>query len=269
MRKFQRLRLRLGARRQLAANYGTPRTRPVAWTRFVFFDRETTNYTYDIANEQEIVEWAARVTGRPVTEIAKYATEVRRDDELGNAMGALMRPRGDRNNRPRFGRRIGWYLLLRAYKPKLVVETGTHDGLGTALLARGMQHNAADGFAGRFVSFDIEPSAGWVIPEFLRDAVELVKGDSAVTLPRFLEGRLVDFFVHDSDHTAEHERMELTLAVRHAASRLVLISDNAHGSTELRDLAGRMDAPYSFVLEQPRGHLYPGAGIGLAIINDD
>ena len=71
--------------------------------------------------------------------------------------------------------------------------------------------------------------------------------------------------VHDSEHTYECERFELTTALSHASSTIALVSDNAHATTALRDIARDLRIDYHFFREQPRGHFYPGAGIGLAI----
>src|SRR5439155_3990172 len=125
--------------------------------------------------------------------------------------------------------------LLRVTKPRVAVETGTADGLGTALLARGLQRNAAEGSPGHLLSFDVDPAAGWLLDSSLRGNVDIVIGDSGQTLARELAGKEVEFFVHDSDHSVEHERMELELALRHAAPRLLLLSDNSHVSDALSD----------------------------------
>jgi hypothetical protein len=72
--------------------------------------------------------------------------------------------------------------------------------------------------------------------------------------------------VHDSEHTYECERFELTTALAHAAPTIALVSDNAHATTALRDVAAGLGVDYRFFRERPRGHFYPGAGIGLAIV---
>jgi predicted O-methyltransferase YrrM len=267
MSLVRRLHDRVSFRGGIASQYGASfRRRPVLWTRFVFFDRETTNFTYDLANEHELASWVAEALGCTTTEVAGYLDEIRRDEPFREALAQRLRPHVFLNDTPRFGRRLGWYCLLRVAKPRLVVETGTADGFGTALLARGLERNAAEGSPGRILTFDLDPEAGWLLDEQLRTWVELVPGDSAETLPRALAGERIDFFVHDSDHSPEHERMELEFAVGHAADRMLLISDNAHATTELHDLCGRLGAPFRLFHEQPRRHFYPGAGIGLALM---
>ncbi len=262
---------RLGAtiafRSGIAGQYGATLWRhPVRWTQFVFFDRETTNFTYDLENEAELAAWVADAVGCSVSEVEGYMIEAEDDAGLTGLLSERLRARPFNNNVPRFGRRLGWYCLLRVTKPALVVETGTADGLGTALLARGLQRNAAEGSPGHLLSFDVDPDAGWLLDETLGAVVELITGDSAETLPSALAGRQVDFFVHDSDHSLEHEQLELEIAVQHAAPRLLLISDNAHVTSALRDLCESLGSEYRFFRERPRRHFYPGAGIGLGVM---
>jgi predicted O-methyltransferase YrrM len=263
-----RLRATIAFRSGIAGHYGVTVFRhPAGWARFVFFDRETTNFTYDLSNEGELAEWVVEAVGCSVAEAEAYIAEVGHDRAWLAGLSDRLRPRPFNNNVPRFGRRLGWYCLLRATKPALVVETGTADGLGTALLAHGLERNALDGSPGHLLSFDIDPKAGWLLEKGPNGLVELITGDSAETLPRALVGRQVDFFVHDSDHSVAHEQFELALAVEHAAPRLILISDNAHATTVLRDLCAQLGADYRFFREQPRRHIYPGAGIGLGVID--
>jgi len=228
-------------------------------------DREITNFTYDLANDGELAEFLAAAAGRSGEAVDSYLRELSEDHELDERLAAKLRRRRDRNPRPKFGRRAGWYGLVRIFKPSLVVETGTHDGLGTAVLLRAVERNAAEGTIGRLLSFDVDPSSGWLVADADPDLLELHVGDTARVLEPAFDGRAVGLFVHDSLHTYEHETFELETAVRHAAERLVLISDNAHASDALRDLCGRLSIQYHHFRERPRDHFYPGAAIGLAV----
>ncbi len=243
----------------------SPISRPRDIVRYVLTDREVTNFTYDLANERDIAPFVAQALALPEETIATYVAEASCDRALAALLGSRLAERDDRNRTPRFGRRLGWYAVVRAVKPGLVVETGTHDGLGTALLARALQRNADEGAEGQLLSFDITPGSGWLVPDEVRRFVRIIIGDVREELPRELTGRTVDVFIHDSAHTYEHELFEYDLAMSHAAETLVLISDNAHASTALEDLAAGASTEYHYFAEQPRGHFYPGAGIGLTV----
>jgi cephalosporin hydroxylase len=232
---------------------------------YLLRDREITNFTYDLANGDELADFLASATGRPREAVDTYLRELSEDHELDERLTAKLRRRLERNPRPKFGRRAGWYALVRIFEPSLVVETGTHDGLGTAVLLRALERNAAEGKVGRLLSFDIDPASGWLVAGADPDLLDLHVGDTARTLKPALDARAVGLFVHDSLHTYEHETFELETAVRHAAERLVLVSDNAHASDALPDLCGRLGIQYHHFRERPRDHFYPGAAIGLAI----
>ena len=240
-----------------------------AWSgagiRHLFLDREMGNFTYDIANTDELPRFVAASTGHPLDPVEGYLQEIVTDDALHRELTELMQQRKDRNAIPRFGRRLGWYCIARACRPGLIIETGTHDGLGTALLLRAAERNAAEGTPTRVVTLDIDPASGWLIPEHLKARLDVGTGDTRETLPRAVDGQEVGMLIHDSEHTAERERFEFGIAIEHAASSLVLISDNAHATTALRDLAEELGIEYHHFVERPVRHFYPGAAIGLAI----
>ncbi len=248
-------------------SYGvSPLTAPRLFLRFAFLNRETSNFTYDISNEDELVAFVANSLGESSDHIGAFLSEIAHDTGFTQSLTARLTTHRGTNPRPLFGRRLGWYAFVRAAKPRLVVETGTADGLGTALLARALQRNEAEGRGGRLISFDIDPAAGWLLTDELRQTARIIIGDAAECMAGELGGERVDLFIHDSLHTYEHEKRELEIALEHAAPTIVLISDNAHTTTALRDVATLAGGRYSFFRERPVGHFYPGAGIGLAIV---
>ncbi|MDX6475985.1 MAG: hypothetical protein QOH95_1496 [Gaiellaceae bacterium] len=245
----------------LSAYPGAVARRPGAALRYLVRDREFTNLTYEIDNLDELAELVAVNLGRPRAEIESYVGEPLDDDVLLEPLREALRARSDRNDEPRFGRRLGWYAIVRALRPQLVVETGVHDGLGSALLLRALDLNGS----GRLVGFDVDPGSGWLVPAQLRSRYELVLGDVRETLPRVLAEAQVDVFIHDSLHTYEHERFELETALQHAAPGAVLVSDNAHATTALADVCAQHDLRFALFRERPRDHFYPGAGLGLGL----
>jgi len=245
----------------LSAYPGAVVRRPRAALRYLVRDREFTNLTYEIDNLDELAEFVARSIGRSQAEIDAYVHEPLQDGVLLEPLRKALRARPDRNDEPRFGRRLGWYAIVRALQPQLVVETGVHDGLGSALLLRALDLNGS----GRLVGFDVDIGSGWLVPESLRSRYELVLGDVRETLPRVLADAHVDFFIHDSLHTYEHERFELETALEHAAPDAVLASDNAHATSALADVCEQHSLRFALFRERPRDHFYPGAGLGLGL----
>ncbi|MFM8856998.1 MAG: class I SAM-dependent methyltransferase, partial [Actinomycetota bacterium] len=81
--------------------------------------------------------------------------------------------RGLADTEVRFGRRVGWYALVRAMKPGHVVETGTDKGLGSLVIAAALLRNGR----GSLTTIDINPQAGYLLAHPYSDVVDRVVGD--------------------------------------------------------------------------------------------
>ena len=242
------------------------RKKPRAALQYLIRGRETSNFTYDIANRGELAAFAAYALGCDESEVLRFFAEIEGDQPLLDALAASLRGRRDRYRRPMLGRRVVWYAVARIARPQIVVETGTHDGLGSAVIARALQRNQQEGGAGRLLTFDVDPETGWLIPAQVRSHVDQHIGDVRDTLAAAIADLPVGMFVHDSVHTYEHELFELRTIMAAAVPGIVLISDNAHASSALADFARGHSAVYHYVAEIPADHFYPGGGVGLAVV---
>jgi predicted O-methyltransferase YrrM len=261
-------RFRIGTHRQSIREYGGFWKDPLWSTRFVLFDREVWNYTYDIDNAPELGAVLDEALGVRRGTALEYISELERDDELRRHLDSRFRTRRDRNPRAHYGRRAGWYALARIHRPTVVLETGTHDGLGTAVLLRALWRNAAQGTPGRLISLDVRDDVGWLIRDSQFAAgLELLVGDAHVLLPQLLTDVRLDMFVHDSDHSYDHQRFEFETVYPHCTPGALLISDDAHGSSAFADFCRERGLRWWIARERPRHHPYPGAAIGLAVLD--
>jgi hypothetical protein len=261
-------RLRWIRKRGLLREYGVPLRSDLRRNlAYLLWDPEIDNFTYDLGNVDEVVGFLAESLGASRAEVDRCVREPLADKELHAMLRARTRPRRLSTKRlPGFGRRLGWYAIARLRRPSLIVETGIHDGLGSALLLRALDRNARDGLAeGSLISFDPRPETGWMVPDELRHRWEPHFVTSQQGMEEALEGSRVDFFIHDSDHTYEVERFEFETALRNRAPDCVLLSDNSHGTSALEEMSAEIGSPYAFFPEKPRHHWYPGAGIGLVV----
>ena len=80
-----------------------------------------------------------------------------------------------------------------------------------------------------------------------------------------LEGRKVDLFIHDSEHTYENETFEMETVSRYLAEDAVILSDNVHACDAMKDFCARHGLSFHKFMEKPKEHFYPGASIGLAL----
>ena len=236
---------------------------------YVLVDPELSNFTYDLANRDELTAFVAEALEIAPESVKGCLREADEDTELVERLQKRLRRRYDRKNRPLFGRRLGWYAIARILKPSLIVETGIHDGLGSALLLRAIERNEAEGSPGRLISVDINPQSGWLVDERLRTHWTPVFGSTFDVLEGAVDGSEVGMIIHDSQHTYECERFEFATALAHAAPSVALVSDNAHTTSALRDVCAELGIEYKFFRERPSGHFYPGAGIGFGLFSTE
>ena len=162
----------------------------------------------------------------------------------------------------RYGRRILWYVLVRTLKPSVIIESGVHKGLGTCVLSAAIMKNRAEGFKGDLYAVDIDPEAGELVQLPYKDVVKMTIQDSLDYLKTF--DKSIDLFIHDSDHSVQHEFEEYQIIADKLSDESVIISDNAHSTDVLPDFAVKTGRCFAYFQESPIHHFYPGAGTGIA-----
>lgn len=130
------------------------------------------------------------------------------------------------------------YLLVRAVRPRHVVETGVLYGASSAHILAALARNGE----GELHSIEIgkdpgEPTHDYLVPQELWARWELSIGDARWELPALLE-RLpaVSLFHHDSLHTYDHMMWEFETVYPHLDSDGVLSSDDVLSAESLRHL---------------------------------
>lgn len=164
----------------------------------------------------------------------------------------------------RYGRRIGWYAIVRALKPRVVVETGVDKGLGSCVLTAAILRNRVEGHPGEYFGTDIDVDAGYLLDDRYATAgrIRILYGDSIESLARL--DKDIDLFINDSHHSADYEAREYAIVAKHLSPGAILLGDNAHVSPALPEFARQSGRRFLFFHEQPADHWYPGAGIGAA-----
>jgi predicted O-methyltransferase YrrM len=127
------------------------------------------------------------------------------------------------------------YLLVRAARPRVVVDTGVLYGASSAHILAALARNGT----GRLYSIDIgrdprEPPHEFFVPTDLQPQWELIIGDSRRELPRLLSRfPAIDMFHHDSLHTFEHMTWEFETAFPRLSPAGVLSSDDVLNPSSL------------------------------------
>lgn len=127
------------------------------------------------------------------------------------------------------------YLLVRAARPRVVVDTGVLYGASSGHILEALARNGN----GELHSIDIgrsdlEPPHEYFVPPELQPRWELIIGDSRRELPPLLRRcGTIDIFHHDSLHTWAHMTWEYEAAFPHLSPEGVLSSDDIKNPPDL------------------------------------
>ena len=113
--------------------------------KWIFSRTENDNFYYDISrkNELDLVSILAVVLNEREETISKYIEEIKTDKEVLQVISdswsadPLMK-----DAKVGLGRRIGWYAIVRAKKPSIVLETGVSHGVGALVLCAALERNS-------------------------------------------------------------------------------------------------------------------------------
>jgi predicted O-methyltransferase YrrM len=135
------------------------------------------------------------------------------------------------------------YLIVRALRPRVVVETGVLYGASSGHILAALDRNGH----GELCSLDLphepdEPPHDFLVPDALQGRWTLTVGDSRRELPAVLR-RLsaIDMFHHDSLHSFEHMSWEYKTAFPYLTPRGILASHDVRTVYRLSDI-GRQNA---------------------------
>lgn len=237
--------------------------------RWLFTSREYTNYTYDLTdlNTLHLAFFISNATGVPVETARAYIRELEEDESLREHIQVTTEASQERrfaDRRARYGRRLGWYALVRILKPRVVVETGVDKGLGACVLTAALLRNAAEGSAGRYYGTDIQPRSGFLLSGPYREIAQVMVGDSIETLSSF--DQTIDLFISDSDHTPGYEEREYEVVSPRLAPGAFIVSDTAEETRALADFALRTGRTFCYFQERPARHWWHGTGMGIAYL---
>ena len=110
-------------------------------------------------------------------------------------------------------------------------------------------------------TIDTNPAAGYLLGGPYAEAVDLRSGASLDILPTL--GR-VDFFLHDSLRTREHELAEIAAVSPRLGPGAFVVSNTGDVSAGLAEWAEQTGRAFAYFQERPADHWYPGGGIAVA-----
>lgn len=201
--------------------------------RFFLGRTERSNFYMPSGSRSEEVRFCQQVLDRDESFVEEAFRELEQDRAfLDRLAGHYARMRPNSPVRFNIGRFKVWYAIVRLTKPRVVLETGVHDGLSSTLILRALSRNDR----GCLVSIDL-PSIdlpigvdgpGWLIPDELRSRWHLNLGDARRLLPILARQYApIDIFIHDSDHRAEFQKFEYQTVKPFLSDAGLLLTDDA------------------------------------------
>ena len=236
-------------------------------TRWLLKSREHTNLTYNLTdlNIRYLAHYLGVVCNQSQNLMEAYLREALDDMRLRSHI-IRCTYESDRNyladDGPRYARRIGWYAIVRATRPSVVIETGVDKGLGSCLLTAALMMNQSEGYPGKYYGTDINPKAGYLLKAPYDKFGKLLIGDSIESLKKL--DNTIDLFINDSDHSMDYEMREFETIASKLSPNAIVIGDNSHISDKLINFAEKTGRNFLYFHEQPADHWYPGGGIGVA-----
>jgi hypothetical protein len=234
--------------------------------KWIFRDSEDSNFYYDLEpkNEQYLIQLISNITDVPSPQVEIYLDEIKGNVSLRNRIEKSLIASGyPQNIQVRFGRRIGWYVLIRILKPKIIVETGIDHGIGLSVICEALQRNRMEGNVGQYFGTDINPLAGKLTSPEYQDFSTILYGDSIKSLETLDE--TIDFFINDSDHSENYEMKEYEEIQEKLSRNAIILGDNSHVTDKLSIFSKLNNRQFYFFKEEPLNHWYPGAGIGISV----
>ena len=153
-----------------------------------------------------------------------------------------------------------YYALVRALKPRVVLEAGAARGLGTCIIDAALRRNAGEGYPGKVHAVDIEPHAGCLIRVPYDEFAKLSIEDSERFLRRW--NAPVDLFLYDIVCDAEIERRQYEAIANRLTENCVLLSVWTTGA--LREFAACTGRRHITFRDEPLDHWHPGCRIAIA-----
>ncbi len=179
--------------------------------------REFTNFTYSSPPHAQwgLAGHASAVAGISLAQAWAYGQELLNDVKLANyiaAQHAGSERRGITNAAFKPGPRLLNYMLVRALKPRLVVEAGVENGLGAIILCAALARNAQEGFPGRFIGIEGNPGQSCALfYQYPERQGEILRGDAAEILAGLTNK--IDLYCHETGpDRADTERQLAALA---------------------------------------------------------
>ena len=158
--------------------------------------------------------------------------------------------------------RILNYVLIRLFKPRVVVENGIFIGLNSLIMCEAIKKNIEEGYEGVFIGLDIDGMAGDLIRRENYKFVKIVISDAI----DFLNENLIqiDYYFSDGDRRKEYELVEFEMLKKSLGNSSVIVSNKLAFSDALADFSMANGRKLVIYKEDVLDHWYPGTLFGIS-----
>jgi predicted O-methyltransferase YrrM len=226
---------------------------------------EFSNYYYSLTerNKKDLAFTISQITKTPLAEVEAYFYEIDTNQDVSDILLDFRKNRPElRDSNMQIARRIGWYAFIRIVRPKLVIETGVHHGIGALVICAALRKNCEETFLGSYLGTDINPAAGQLLKYPFSEFGRIVIGDSVETLQK--NESQIDIFINDSDHSVDYEMKEYNTISSQLSQHSIILGDNSGETDALREFSQTNNRDFLYFREEPYNHFYTGGGIGIS-----
>lgn len=228
---------------------------------WVVRSREYVNFTYDTTDlsQYALCAMAAQVAGVDIQQCRTYVRELLEDQELAG----YLREQTEKSDRKwssdaefRPGKRLFYYVMVRARKPQQVVEAGVDKGLGAVIISKALQKNRDEGFAGEYTGIEFNTTQSCALyTAYPRRSGTLVYGSSPDVVRAFPQP--INLFIHDTLNESGHVQKQFDALLGRLAPDGVVLAPWT--TQQLMDIATANGKRFLSHHEETKNHWYAGA----------
>jgi hypothetical protein len=229
--------------------------------------KELHSYTYNLTsfNNEYLIHDISIITNLPYAQVQLYFNEIFFNNKLKKYIIEKIENseyKYVKDKRVELGNRFLHYCIIRAIKPKIIVENGIEIGFTSIILCEALLKNIKEGFIGKYYGLDINPIAGYLIKNRRYTSIaEILIGDSLKSLSTFEKN--IDYYFSDGERTYKYEKVEFELLKTKVNINGIVVSNKLQISNCTSIFAKEMNRRHIYFREDPFNHWYPGSHIGI------
>jgi hypothetical protein len=235
--------------------------------RYAFTSKETSCYTYDLTNNNEIylAYFISQILNKPMAEVVFYFDELKTNIEFRNEIVRLInnsKYKYKKNSTLHYGIRLCFYAVVRINKPKILVENGIDIGFTSCVLCEAIRRNMEEGYEGKYIGIDINTQAGYLVKKNnIFDFFSTILYGDGINILESLNSE-IDFYFSDGFRTRDYEIKELDVLSEKFNKNSIFITNKANFSDAFYKFSVTKNLKFSIFQEQPNNHWYNGALFG-------